>query len=30
MVVYHRTGEVDVEATAELAAQNGPDEDDEQ
>ncbi|MFD8900545.1 hypothetical protein [Streptomyces ardesiacus] len=27
-IVYHGTGEIDVEATAELAAQGGPDEDD--
>ncbi|WP_330469311.1 hypothetical protein OG547_35550 (plasmid) [Streptomyces longwoodensis] len=28
VVVHHGTGEVDIEATAELAAQDGPDEDD--
>ncbi|MCZ0984049.1 hypothetical protein O1L60_45625 [Streptomyces diastatochromogenes] len=28
VIIYHGTGEADVEATAELAAQDGPDEDD--
>ncbi|MFJ2922882.1 hypothetical protein [Streptomyces sp. NPDC087307] len=28
VIIYHGTGEFDVEATAELAAQDGPDEDD--
>ncbi|MET8816654.1 hypothetical protein ABZW47_32255 [Streptomyces sp. NPDC004549] len=28
-IVYHGTGEIDIEATAELAAQDGPDEDDQ-
>ncbi|MFJ5820043.1 hypothetical protein ACIQGT_40090 [Streptomyces sp. NPDC093108] len=28
-IVYHGTGEIDIETTAELAAQGGPDEDDQ-
>ncbi|MCZ1012012.1 hypothetical protein [Streptomyces lydicus] len=28
-IVYHGTGEIDIEATAELAAQDGPDEDEQ-
>lgn len=29
-IVYHGTGEIDIEATAELAAQDGPDEDEQE
>ncbi|MFC8223590.1 hypothetical protein ACFUTY_36165 [Streptomyces sp. NPDC057362] len=29
VLIHHGTGEVDIEATAELAAQDGPDEDDD-